>query len=63
MSHIISVLFGSGTWGAGGNIVAYFICLVPTSIAWVWHHRRTLRRELAALERRLKGTDDDDAVR
>lgn len=33
-------LFGPGTWGTGGNMVAWVICGV---IAFGWQHRQNLR--------------------
>ncbi len=53
MSHLWQTLFGAGTWGAGGNLVAWVLCGIPATLAALWHHRRQLRREFAALHARL----------
>jgi hypothetical protein len=66
---ILTDLFGPGTWGAGGNLVAWVICgalgvtaawlfrdrLGPVLAAW-WHRHQGehLRGDLDALEARLK---------
>lgn len=53
MTHLWQTLFGPGTWGAGGNLVAWVLCGIPATLAALWHHRRQLRREFAALHARL----------
>lgn len=35
-------LFGPGTWGAGGNLVAWVICGAIAG-AWAWLFRRKIR--------------------
>ncbi len=65
MKHILLDLFGPGTWGAGGNLVAWVICgaLAGTAgyllrhkigarlaVWWDRHHGpKAERRHLAAL--------------
>ena len=53
MSHVLDLLFGPGTWGAGGNLVAWVICGVPSTGFWLWHHRRAMRRDLDRLHARI----------
>jgi hypothetical protein len=53
--HLVSTLFGAGTWGAGGNLVAWAICGIPAQVLILWHHRRQMRAEFARLHSRLDG--------
>lgn len=44
---ILRDLFGPGTWGTGGNIVAWVICgVISGTVTWLLRHR--LGRALAA---------------
>jgi hypothetical protein len=43
---ILTVLFGPGTWGAGGNMVAWVLCGV---ISFGWLHSREKARHLQLL--------------
>lgn len=47
MKTVIEILFGSGTWGAGGNLVAWVICGIPALVISAWRHRRAMYAELA----------------
>lgn len=49
MSHLLNLLFGPGTWGAGGNIVAWILCGIPSMTFVLWRHRRQIRRDLQKL--------------
>ena len=40
VQHWFFTLFGAGTWGSGGNMVAWVICGV---IAFTWQHRQNVR--------------------
>jgi hypothetical protein len=46
MSHLMTTLFGPNTWGAGGNLVAWVICGIPSTLLALWHHRRQISRDL-----------------
>ena len=68
MTALVRDLFGPGTWGAGGNLVAWVLCGAlslafaylfrnragPALARW-WHrhHGGHLRGELAAMEDRI----------
>lgn len=44
---IWDALFGAGTWGAGGNLVAWVICgAIAAGAAWLGRHK--IGRALAA---------------
>lgn len=68
ITGLIRDLFGPGTWGAGGNLVAWVLCgaigtaaayllrdLIGPRLARWWHrhHGGHQRAELAAIEKRL----------
>jgi hypothetical protein len=38
---IVRVLFGAGTWGAGGNLVAWVLC---GGLAFGWSHVKAVGR-------------------
>jgi hypothetical protein len=45
--HILNDLFGPGTWGTGGNLVAWVIC---GAIGFGWLHSKEKARHLAHLD-------------
>lgn len=66
---VLKDLFGPGTWGTGGNLVAWALCGVVAGVFgyifrdrigrrlaawWHKHHGGHLRGELAAMEERLR---------
>jgi len=44
--HLLRVLFGPGTWGAGGNMVAWVIC---GGLGFAWMHLKAEARHAEAL--------------
>ena len=54
MNHLIGDLFGPGTYGVTGNLIAWMICGIPTVIISGWHHRRQLARHIERLEQATK---------
>jgi hypothetical protein len=71
---VLDDLFGPGTWGTGGNLVAWVICgALGVGGAWLFrdkigrnfarwfhkHHQPHLRRELDQLEERIRRHLDD----
>jgi hypothetical protein len=74
MGTLIRDLFGPGTWGAGGNLVAWVLCGAIGAAAayllrdwagprlaryWHRHHGAHMRAELAGTEKRLAKRLDD----
>ncbi len=44
--HLLWVLFGPGTWGAGGTMVAWVIC---GGLGFWWAHRRAEARAVRVM--------------
>ena len=53
IGHLLTTWFGPGTWGAGGNLVAWVLCGIPAVLLALWHHRRQMRAEFGRLRARL----------
>jgi hypothetical protein len=49
--HILWILFGPSTWGAGGNMVAWVICGV---LGFGWLHAKEKARHLAKMTQAQK---------
>lgn len=45
MRTILNDLFGPGTWGTGGNLVATALLAVPTMVTGFMHAARQRRRQ------------------
>lgn len=46
LGHLLWILFGPGTWGSGGNMVAWVIC---GGIGFTWMHVKAEARHAEAL--------------
>lgn len=49
--NIVRDLFGAGTWGAGGNLVAWVLC---GGLAFSWSHAKAEARHQEALAQQRK---------
>jgi hypothetical protein len=49
--HVLWILFGPGTWGAGGNMVAWVIC---GALGFGWLHAKEKARHLAKMTQAQK---------
>lgn len=57
---ILRILFGQGTWGAGGNLVAWVICGIPATLLALWHHRRQVHARFDRLEQMITRRPSED---
>lgn len=55
MGQLLHILFGAGTWGTGGNLVADLLTVIPTLLAALWRHRRQIHARLDQIEASLNG--------
>lgn len=51
MSHLLWILFGPSTWGAGGNMVAWVIC---GALGFGWLHSKEKARHLIRMQQAEK---------
>jgi hypothetical protein len=47
MGHLLWILFGPSTWGAGGNMAAWVIC---GSLGFGWLHSKEKARHLLRIK-------------
>lgn len=53
--HLLWILFGPGTWGSGGNMVAWVIC---GCIGFSWLHAKEKARHLAKMAQAARHHQD-----
>lgn len=55
---MLHTLFGAGTWGVGGNLLADIFAVVPGLILGLWRQRKAMHARFDALEQKLLPKDE-----